>query len=213
MVELLFWHLLNTRVVCVLCWQAQLVSPDIRTLCQHQTSRLRFINPMDYCKSLYCCWKLFGLSFHVRCWSSPWWLLRGYWGAVFGRRLSSKLPWFPVLLDLLGECTNSCVGMDSFVLGEVVGLGEEWWLTCVFVSSLTKDVFKGMWLVTAAECSRLPYSLAHPSLIPGVPVVYKGHCLVHWSLQPFCRNRLLYTECELGLTTSFWREFNASQNL
>ncbi|XP_068030180.1 ras-related protein Rab-8A isoform X2 [Anomalospiza imberbis] len=34
---------------------AQLMFPDIQTLCQHQTSSLRFINPMDYCKSLYCC--------------------------------------------------------------------------------------------------------------------------------------------------------------
>ncbi|XP_053821795.1 ras-related protein Rab-8A isoform X2 [Vidua chalybeata] len=34
---------------------AQLMFPDIQTLFQHQTSSLRFINPMDYCKSLYCC--------------------------------------------------------------------------------------------------------------------------------------------------------------
>lgn len=123
--------------------------PDIRTLCQLQTSSLRFINPMDYCKSLYCCWKLFGLSFSVRCWSSPWWLLRGYCGGVFGWRSCSKLPWFLVLLDLPGECTNSSVKMGSFVLVEAVGLGEEWLLTCVFDWSLTKDLFKGVWMVTA----------------------------------------------------------------
>lgn len=34
---------------------------DIRASCYHQTFSLRFINPMDYCKSHYCCWKLFGL--------------------------------------------------------------------------------------------------------------------------------------------------------
>lgn len=137
-----------TLTFCVLCWQAQLMFPDIRILCQHQTSRLRFINPMDYCKSLCCCCKLFGLSFHVRCWWSPWRLLQGHCG-MFGWRLCSKLPWFLVLLDLPGECTNSCVRMGSLILVEVVGLGEEWWLTCVFISSLTKDLFKGTWLVTA----------------------------------------------------------------
>lgn len=118
---------------------------------------------MDYCKSLYCCWKLFGLSFSVRCWSSPWWLLRGYCGGVFGWRSCSKLPWFLVLLYLPGECTNSCVRMGSFVLAEVVGLGEEWWLTCVFNCSLIKDLFKGNCSLSVPGCL-IPWPILHWSL-------------------------------------------------
>lgn len=171
----------------------------------HQTSSLRFINPMDYC--LFTAAENYLVSPFM--WDAD--HLPDDCGGVFGWWSRSKLPWFLVLLDLPGECTNSCVRMGSFVLVEVVGLGEEWWLACVFISSLAKDLFKGTRMVTAVwvfQAVLLP--MTYPSLIPGVSVVNKGNWLVNWSLQPFCRNCLLYIECELGLKTLFWREFNAS---
>lgn len=190
-----FYHSLNTCVLVVLCWQAQLTFPDIRTLHQLQPPSLRFINPMDYCKSLYCCWKWFGLSFPVRCWSSPWWLLRGYCGAVFGWWSRSKLPRFLLLLGLPGDCTNSCVRMGSFVLG------EEWWLTCVCNWSLTKDLFKGMSMVAAVWVCQAALFPDPSFLLPRVPVVNKGNWLLNCSLQPFCRNHCsaLSVSWDLGL--------------
>lgn len=60
-----------------------------------------------------------------------------------------------------------------------------------------------MWMVTAVWVFQAALFSDPSLLIPGVSVVNKGNWLVNWSLQPFCRNHLLYIECELGLTTLF----------
>lgn len=137
---------------------AHLMFLDIRALCQHQTFSLRFINPMDYCKSLYCCWNLFGVSFHVKCCSSHWQLLGDddCSGGVFGLMIMLKIyhdflfSWTWTGWCLCWWMSKQLRGGPSPLEPEAQRGWEGMSLTSVFISRLTEELFNWTLMVTCS---------------------------------------------------------------